>query len=448
MRQALAARLDDPSNVYFTDAENKLYCLEALRTWQSLTRYWRDQFTFDTLAPTSPANAFYDLTQQSGSLIQFTLTDQTLESFLCYNLIENQPSPPGTWSGTDQFTIYDLTQALQRRRDQFLVETGMVQTRSLVSGISPPVSRMSLVDSVIDVRRVAWIDTLSGAWNVMWKTDEFSRQTISPSWFTSPGTPTGYSVAVTPPVTLQLLPPPLNPGQFEMLSVNAGAALNPVAGVLLGIPDDFAWVIRYGALADLLGQDGQARDPQRAQYCEQRWQEGIIAARAYTSVETTFVNGTQVWVSSIFDLDTMTPTWQGATPAQPTMLALAGWNLAALNPVPDATGYEILVDVVPNAPIPATDGAYVQLGREEMDAVLDEAQHIASFKMGGAEFQATMKHHANFMRMALLRNARLAADLRSGPQPLFDKGWREERQRVRRSSEVPVGIGMDDQGGQ
>jgi hypothetical protein len=444
MRQALAARLDDTGNVYWLDAENGLYCKEALRIWQSYTRYWLDSFPFNTAALSSPVDAFYDLTQQSGTLIPFTLMDTDLESELCYNLIEAQPAA-GVWQGTDQFTIYDLTNALQRRRDQFLVETGMVLSRTLMTGIIPPVGgRIPLPDNVIDVRRAAWLDTQSSLWNVMWKSDEFTRQALQYSWFTSPGIPSEWSVVATPPVTLQLMSPPLNPGTMELLTVNAGAPLNPAVGVLLGIPDDFAWVIRFGALADLLSQDGQARDPSRAQYCEQRWQEGILAARAYTSVEIAFLDGAPVPVSPLFSLDTMQPTWQNYS-GPPASFALAGWNLLALSPIPDNNGpYSVAIDLVRNAPVPSADGDFIQLGREELDAVLDEAEHLAAFKMGGAEFQATMKGHANFRRMALIRNQRLAAVLRSGAQPMFDKGWREERQRVRRDQEIPVGVSLDD----
>ena len=104
----------------------------------------------------------------------------------------------------------------------------------------------------------------------------------------------------------------------------------------------------------------------------------------------------------------------------------------------------ISVDLVRNAPIPANDSAYVQLGREELDAVLDYAQHLAAFKQGGQEFQATMKHYSNFRRLALVRNQRLAAVLRSAAQPIFDKTWRFERQKSRRQLEVPVGISLDD----
>ena len=136
---------------------------EALRTWQSYTRYWRDNFSFVAAPLTSPPNPFYDLTQQSNTLIPFTVKDTDIESTLCYNLIERQPTA-GVWNGTDQFTINDLTQALQRRRDQFLVETGMVLTRTLLSGLVPPVGQVLLPDSVIDVRRASWID---GDWRVL-----------------------------------------------------------------------------------------------------------------------------------------------------------------------------------------------------------------------------------------------------------------------------------------
>ena len=444
-KQALATRLGDPSNTYWSYAELGVHAAEAIRTWQSFTRYWRNTFTFDTAAPASPLNPFYDLTQQANTLVPYTQTDVSLLSSMCYALIEAQMSG-ATWNGTDMFTTADLVGALQRRRDQFLVETGMVLTRQLVAGPAPPISRLPLPQAVIDVRRGAWIDAISGNVSLVWKNDEWRAQALRYDWATSTGIPTGMSVAVTPPVSAQLMPPPAAPGTLELLSVNSGAPLNPATGVLLGIPDDFAWVVRWGALADLLGQDGQSRDPARAAYCEQRWQEGILAAKAYTNIETSYVNGVQYPVSSLFDFDTMFPGWENAAASVPTSVLVAGWNLVAVVPIPSTTPESVQVDIVQNAPIPASDAAFLQLGQEELDALLDYAQHLATFKQGGAEFKATMRAYANFKRLALVRNLRLAAALRSGAQPLFDKGWREERQRTRVDSEVPVGISLDEGG--
>src|SRR5215469_7536840 len=190
MQQALAARLDDTANVYFSVPENKLYLVEALREWQSMTRYWRDTFSFNPAAQAPPVNAFIDITQQPGTLVPFTVKDSDLVSEMCYNLIEPQLNA-GLWAGTTQFTLYDLTQALQRRRDQFLVETGMVLTRSFINTPAPPISQVPLADNVIDVRRAAWFDATSRNWSVVWKQDEYRAQSLRFNWYTSPGIPVG-----------------------------------------------------------------------------------------------------------------------------------------------------------------------------------------------------------------------------------------------------------------
>jgi hypothetical protein len=442
MKQALADRLDDYQKVYWLDAELGLYIQDALRCWQSLTRYWRNTFTFNSSALASPPNAFYDLTQQSNTLIPFTQTDVNLLSMMCYNLIEPQMTG-ATWNGTDMFSSDDLVYALERRRNQFLLETGMILTRTIVPVPASPIGRVPLSDNVIDVRRAAWIDNLTGATSVVWQSNEYRAQSISYNWFTSPGTPSVYSVAVTPPVTVQLIPPPNAPGRLELLTVNTGAALNPATGVLLGVPDDFTWAVRFGAIADLLAREGQSRDMERSAYCEQRWQEGIAAAKAYTSVEFAFLGGSQVVVGSLYDLDSIETSWQNSTGA-PLTFVLASWNLAALSPIPDNNGpYSIQLDVVENAPVPVNAGDFIQLGREELDSVLDYAQHLAAFKQGGAEFKASMKGYSGFIKLALLRNQRLAAALGSDGQPVFDRAGRQERQQKRVQVELPVGISVD-----
>ena len=47
----------------------------------------------------------------------------------------------------------------------------------------------------------------------------------------------------------------------------------------LVVPDDWTPYILWGALADLLGADGQSFDPVRSQYCQRRYQEGVELAR-------------------------------------------------------------------------------------------------------------------------------------------------------------------------
>jgi hypothetical protein len=112
------------------------------------------------------------------------------------------------------------------------------------------------------------------------------------------------------------------------------------------------------------------------------------------------------------DLDAGAVDWQNGT-GTPSYLALAGWSMAALYPVPDAlASYSLTLDVVRKAPLPVNDAAYVQVGREQIDMILDYAEHLALFKVAGAEWQVTQRQADNFLLQALTYNQRLAASAR------------------------------------
>jgi len=639
----LSERLDDSGNIFWSQAELTSYLQTAMREWQSLTRYWRARMTFNLEQNQARNTEWYDLTQQSQLLLSYNVTDTETVAEMLYHLLEPQLSgSPLAYSGTDMFTLDDITQALQRRRDQFLVETGMLLNVTTQNWTPSTSGVQSLPDTIMDVRRAAWIDA-QGVRTTLWKTDEWNAQSFDPNWAVAPADPpSGYSMATLGPLILQLIPPAKNSGQIELLSVPSGPALNPVTGVLMGVPDNFVWVVMFGALADLLAMAGESADPQRSTYCEQRYQEGVVAAKLFSSVETGYINGSQVFVGSVSDVDTMMANWQNTVDA-PTFLGLAGYNMLATAPIPDnpfgavqlafddftrpnedplnsanwspistnppsgalqiignaccpalpsgecievyigvafppdqwaeipmpviaagqapdiifirgstlnadayfayitvpafgqvevelllssggndiplgtiytgaaatgvpirlgaigtsifvqvngvtviqvndstiaagkpgldmesigapeascqiasfragsytgitnVSGYSIMLDVAQNAPVPVNSGDKVQLGREELDAVLGEAQHLAAWKQGGDEFLASMPLHQTFMRLALLRNQRLAAAVPS-KQPLYDRSSREEKQRVRVDGELPMGIGTDSTG--
>ena len=429
-RQALASRLDDTANVFWTDAELKRWTLEALRTWQAFTSFWRVRNQF-TLTPNQP---FYDLTVELPAELGMTLKDQDIVTDLQFALLE--PATGNSWTGTEMFTLADLTGAIQRRRDQFLYETGMILTHSVINVPPQPIGRVPVIDSVIDVKRAAWIQTLPLTDTVpLWRNDEWSYNAFLSGWNLSPGVPQSYSILAPPPLTLQLSPPPLDKGQLDLLTVNAGATLDPTVGVLLGVPDNFAWLLKWGALADLLSKDGQARDPQRAGYCEQRWQQGVEIARSAASVIQAAINEQQTFTESVSDLDAFNRSWQASRGA-PKATAMASWNMFGVAPVPDNVNpYSITLDVVQNAPIPVADGNFIQLGREELDAVLDYAEHISALKMGGAEFAATVPLLQRFLRVAGQYNERLKVSGDFLPATL-GQTVKEDLRRPRRESDL------------
>jgi len=433
-RTELANRLGDALKIYWTDAELGLAIREGLRYWNCATLFWKNRFTFQSVS----AQAWYDLTQQPTTVIPYTVKDTEVISFLLFNVIEPQLLPVTFgYIGTDMFTINGIVGAVRRRRDQFLLETGMVTSRSLITGPLPPQARVLIDESIIDVKRAAWVGVpgttdpnaygtrlygkglygrgvfgTSSSYSTLWKTDEWAAESFRYGWANAPASPpSGFSTAVGPPNTLVITPPPQASGQVELITTNVGATLTSASlGTLLGIPDDFTWVVRMGALADLLGREGQSRDMQRAQYCEARWKEGIALAGQFTSVVTAYLNGVQCFPQSIHSLDSYRPNWQNES-GPCDAVGMMSWNLLALAPPPRVTIFSIMLDMVSNAPVPVNDGDFLQIGREDLDALLDYCQHLCALKEGGDEFMATVPLYQSAVAQAKLRNSKIRQDV-------------------------------------
>lgn len=430
----LAARLGDEGMVFWSKAELTAIVQEVLRTWNTAALYNRDRATFQTTAN----QVFYDLSANSRDansslLLARTATDRELATDIEYALLE----PPTTdwtvgWTGSDQFSMDDLTRALERRRDEWLRTTGQITSTSQQT-VSSGNGRVPLSDTIIDIRRAAWVslddDGAEATIDNLWRVDEFTLNAQSPGWVNNPDMPSSYTILTVPHTLLQLAPPPIDVGRLHLVTVNAGGTLDTTTGTTVGIPDDYAPYLKWGAMADLLSKDGPARDETRAQYCEQRWQEGLQFAEFATSVLYAEVNGVPVPITSLMDLDTQVPHWQSDTTGEPETLILSGLHTAAFYPVPDGV-YSIVCGVLRNAPLPVADADFVQIGLEYLDALLGEAQHIALFKCAGAEFNATVGLHQAFIEAASQANSKLRAQVDAAEAEL-DKAQREEHQRAR-----------------
>lgn len=360
---------------------------------------------FQTVA----GQTFYDLSSTTGTAayLGYTILDQDLITQMEYHLLE--PPTPTAWTGTAMFTLDQFTQALERRRNQFLIETGAVLTEYQPVVAATGDGRVQLQDSILDFRRAAWIDS-SGAYSTLFRDDEWRINGLMDGWPQNPGTPAVYSVSVTPPFSLQLAPPAANNGTLDLVVVNSGATLDPTTGVAVGIPDDFAWVIMWGALADLLGENGPAADPLRAQYADQRWQDGVAMAKGATTVVQAQVNNVQLQTVSVFESDGLDPNWQNDS-GPPKNVLMAGLNLLAISPVPDGV-YSVTLDIVQDAPVPAASGDQVLVSRDVADALIDYAQHVDAFKQGGQEFADTIPVYERIMRLADVYRKRMGAQTR------------------------------------
>lgn len=411
-RATLRLRLNDPNGIRWLDAELNSYLVESLRNWQALTGFYRDRATLSTVAFSGPTTGFYDLAatgQLTVGLFDYNVTDVTLYQVICSHLLEPTILP---YAGTDQFTQQQILNALQARRDQFLLDTGAVITRSVINGGAQPVSRINFPNTVIDLRRVDWFANF--LFSTIWRISEASATGWMNSWLTPVAIPTGFSIAVSQPSSVQFLPPSnISNPQIGLLTVSNGPTLSlpqPGTGIPLGVPDDFTYGVKFGAMADLLNADGQDRDAARAQYCEQRYQECVVAARLNPSVVQGIFGSSVLLAGAINAEDGFNANWQNQVPGPPQRLAMAGRNMLVTIPYSDQV-YSVTLDIIRNMIVPAADADFLQVGNEEVDAIIGQAQHLASFNMGGDEFQQTMPLYQAFVRLAMLRNNRLNASV-------------------------------------
>jgi hypothetical protein len=226
-RQQLANRLFDSSKQFWSDLELGKYIVEALRTWNALTSYWRGDFTFQSQQGVS----WYDLTDRvamPNTLRPYTLTDVDIYTAIQYHLLE----PAGSinpWTGvSSQFTPDDLVNAVQRRRDELLSLAGCTITRRTLGAV---LGRIPLPDTVIDVRRMAYLPAV-GSPSTMWPEDTWAEQSFATSYLqNTPGTPLTYLMSTQPPISFDTDRPPGSAGVYELLTVEAGQSL---ASILVG----------------------------------------------------------------------------------------------------------------------------------------------------------------------------------------------------------------------
>lgn len=430
-RQQIANRLFDPNQVFWSSTELNLYINEALRTWNALTSFWRGDFTF----PSAQNVTWYDITNSvtaPNSLRIPVLQDTDLYLVMQFHLLEPAVGL-NPWTGVSaQFTAADLLAAVQRRRDEVLGVTGCTTTRRTVGAVS---GRIVLADTVIDVRRMAYLPAI-GSPSVMWKDDTWALQAFSPSYQQNPaGTPIAFLLSTEPPISFDTDRPPGSAGSYELLTVEAGAATSATTPTPLLVPDDWSHVIKWGAMADLFARESNARDPLRAQYCNQRYLMGVKMLQSAQALLAMRIGNVVLQVDSVMDADAYRVAWQAEAPGSPNGAFHSGLNLIGFAPVPNVGPYSFTATVVENAPVPVVDGDFLQVARDDIDVVVDYAQHLAAFKMGGAEFIYTMPLLERFLTKASIYNSKLK-EMGEYTTALYGLSQLQERRAPRIAEEI------------
>lgn len=192
------------------------------------------------------------------------------------------------------WTEDEILDNINRRAGRFCLETGITkEMREVVyNTVANPVPTDGIFlmpNDCLDLRRVAWKDE-DGVVTKLELMDEHSLTFgVSPQWRDLAGDPLYYTVegegALGQFGQIRLVPRPILVSSTPV-SLILHMVANPTLtfqggqGALARIPEVFIPYVRWGVLADLLQKQGEANDPERAAYCEQRFDEGIEVAKA------------------------------------------------------------------------------------------------------------------------------------------------------------------------
>lgn len=420
LQQRLNTDFTSTSSLW-TQAEAIVYIQQSLRLYNSLTFQQKANFTYN-----SP-DLWNSLGSLAGSPRLRTLTDDYAIQQMQLMLLE-PPSGVGAWTGTNQFSLEDLTQALETRRDEMIQVSNCNQGLSAGIATTPNTRRTYLPDDTIDVARVRWIPQI-GSPVTLYRDDIVASEFYeAPLYQLAHGTPQIYGMSSEPPLAFDVDIPPSQAGTYEAVVLQSGAAFHPPASTLLGIPDDFVWVLIWGALADLLGRESEATDRQRSEYCLKRYQDGLNLLLKTPWIMLGSVNGVACTVDSIFATDRYMYDWDSTPATFGPCIVTGGIDFLAA-PINSGIGLTVLGSI----PVPVAMDDFVQISRSDFDILLDFSQSLACFKMAGQEWMQALELEKRAIQACSAENSRLRS-FGSFADVLIQRGQEQERDQNRYNS--------------
>lgn len=419
-QQELALRLNDTGMVRWTKAELILYLSEALRVWNCLTQQWVVDWTTTYNQPNpatlpvwnSTGNSLNSLAGSNPSSPRYqTLNDSYVYTVAQYHLLE-PATGNGTWTGTTQFSLSDFVNAFQRRRDQILQVADCNVGPLAPISMMPNTNRIQLPDSaaqsILDMRRIRYIPAPTfGSPSTLYRDDTLSFEYFTNDYQQTTANPLCWDVLGSPQQFITFDTLSNAPATLDCLGIISGGTITPPTTSPLLIPDDFSWVLKFGMMADMLSKETESRDLLRAQYCEQRFTEGLRLMMEMPWLMQAFINNIPVDTPSFYEADQFDYEWQ-SNPGAMSQIVRGGIDLFAVSPViPAASSIAVTLSLIGNAPVPANDGSYVQVSRDVLTAIIDEAEHLAQLKEGGQEMIDSLQLHQKFIALAMQTNSRL-----------------------------------------
>ena len=450
-------RLND-AGVFWSQAELQIYLQEALKILNALTESWRAEFAFNT-----QGSQWINVGTVAGSPRLRTVTDDQLATQMEYMLLEPAVGI-GAWTGTSQFSVEKLQSSLSVRRNEVIQVAGCNTVDLAQINSTPGTRRTLLPDTTLETRRIRFLQlvgsangtyasgatviTVDSAVNLytglaiqgygiapgtvvaslvgsyvgisLPTTAAFSTTPLSffqpyylkrsdtqafhyfnSDYLQETGTPKQWSIASEPPLAFDVDVATNTPGVYDVMVLQSGPQFGSTPS-LLGLPDDWSWLPMYGALADLLSEEPESTDLQRAAYCAKRYQDGIKMLMKSNWFNQALINGVVADTPSLKKKDQWNIGWQEDTGSIPCVVTD---GIDQCNVAP-CTANSVLLTLIQNAPFLDSTNTYVQVTRDDWDQCLNYVQHLASFKLGGGEFEATVSLLDEFLAYCVRKNKR------------------------------------------
>jgi hypothetical protein len=145
-----------------------------------------------------------------------------------------------------------------------------------VSGIHIPVAalstRIALPADWLATVLIVWRDIATRRRTPLGPVDSFEGDLAVPGWEVTPGAPLAFADLDSEQRTVRLVPTPASAGLAELLYISTPPLTTGTApGTKLPLADEFVSGVKYAALSTLLRKVGRLLDPERAEYCDRRY---------------------------------------------------------------------------------------------------------------------------------------------------------------------------------
>jgi hypothetical protein len=202
------------------------------------------------------------------------MTDQQMLTEIQYALME-PPDGGASWP-SEIWTRDEVLDGVNGALRELLRGTHLVVLRTELVVLAGALS-IPLPTAWMATATAVWRDTTTNIRTPLGPVDSFEGDLALPSWETTTGLPLGFVMLDQANLTARLIPTPNANGVVELLYIAQPTAMTG-ANLTLPVPDEFSSGIKYNTLGWLLGKVGRLQDPERAKYCDTRYDLTEMAA--------------------------------------------------------------------------------------------------------------------------------------------------------------------------